>query len=153
MQYIEALDELDAARWNEKTLFLGGGITNCADWQSQMCHLLKDTDLTILNPRRKHFPMDDPNASESQIIWEFQHMELAKSIMFWFSCETVCPITLFEYGKWILRDKKLFVGCHPNYIRLADVRIQTALARKNQEIHTSLISISEEIKEWAKKEI
>lgn len=94
-----------------------------------MCQLLKDTDLTILNPRRKHFPMDDPNAAASQIVWEHKHLDIAKSIMFWFSPETLCPITLFEYGKWIVSGKRLFVGCHPDYARLIDVKIQTALVR------------------------
>lgn len=99
MQYLEAIDVLPAARWQEPTLFLGGGITNCANWQQEMCQLLNDTNLTVLNPRRKHFPMDDPSAAEEQIVWEFNHMGLAKAIMFWFSHETLCPITLFEYGK------------------------------------------------------
>jgi len=112
MQYIEAIEALPANRWNEPTLFLGGGITNCANWQNEMCQMLSDTNLTILNPRRKNFPMDDPSAAESQIIWEYNHIEVAKAIMFWFSNETVCPITLFEYGKWICRNKRLFVGCH-----------------------------------------
>lgn len=152
MKYVEALDELDAARWGEKTLFLGGGITNCINWQNEMCQLLKDTDLTILNPRRQNFPMDDPNAATAQIVWEYKHLDIAKSIMFWFSPETLCPITLFEYGKWIVSGKRLFVGCHPDYARLSDVRIQTALARQNQLVHTDLNSLAEEIKDWAKND-
>jgi hypothetical protein len=152
MKYVEALDELEAARWHEKTLFLGGGITNCTNWQNEMCQLLKDTDLTILNPRRQNFPMDDPNTASAQIVWEYKHLDIAKSIMFWFSSETLCPITLFEYGKWIVSGKRLFVGCHPDYARLADIRIQTALARQNQLIHTDLNSLAEEIKDWAKND-
>lgn len=160
MKCVEALDELDVAQWGEKTLFLGGGITNCANWQNEMCQLLKDTDLTILNPRRKHFPMDDPNAATAQIIWEYKHLNMAKAIMFWFSPETLCPITLFEYGKWLVRSgtevraarRKLFVGCHPNYARLLDVKVQTALERPNQLVHTDLNSLAEEIKDWAKNE-
>jgi hypothetical protein len=148
MQYVEAVEVFPAARWNELSLFLGGGITNCANWQNEMCQMLKDTNLTILNPRRKNFPMDDPNAANEQIIWEFNHMEVAKAIMFWFSSETVCPITLFEYGKWIGRNKRLFVGCHPDYSRLIDVKVQTRLARPDQKVHTDLKSLAEEIIQW-----
>lgn len=152
MHYIEAVENIPAARWKEPTLFLGGGITNCANWQQEMCQLLKDTNLTILNPRRKHFPMDDPNAAEEQIVWEFNHMGLAKAIMFWFSSETVCPITLFEYGKWICRGKRLFVGCHPEYSRLTDVKVQTRLERPYQQVHTDLNLLAQEIKEWASEQ-
>ena len=54
---------------NEMSLFLGGGITNCPDWQKELIELLKDTpDLVMFNPRRANFPIHDPNAAEEQIL-------------------------------------------------------------------------------------
>src|SRR5262245_38763526 len=116
----------------EKSIFLGGGITSCPQWQPIMVDLLKDTNLAVLNPRREHFDVTDPHIEVAQITWEFQHMNKATAIMFWFPCETLCPITLFEYGKWITQDKPLFIGHHPDYQRRNDLHIQTRLIRKGQ---------------------
>ena len=38
------------------TVFLGGGITGCDDWQSNVCKLIGDSnDVPIFNPRREKF--------------------------------------------------------------------------------------------------
>ena len=126
---------------NELSLFLGGGITGCRDWQAEVVEKLKNTNLVLLNPRRKHWPMNDPEASKNQISWEYEHLQTASMIMFWFSPETLCPITLFEYGKWIVRNKPLFVGCDPEYSRIQDVIVQTRLERPYQQVHTNLDSL------------
>jgi hypothetical protein len=145
MHYIEALDKHSGGT----SLFLAGGITGCRDWQAEMVEKLKDTELTLLTPRRKNFPMDDPTASVAQIKWEHRHLALSTAIMFWFPPETLCPITLFEYGKWLVRNKRLFVGCDPAYKRISDVCIQTGLERPQQVIHTDLDALAAEIKTWA----
>lgn len=130
------------------SLFLGGGITNCYNWQNEMRQHLRDTNLLVLNPRRAHY-QDDPNTGLEQITWEYNQMNFAKGIMFWFSKETLCPITLFEYGKWIGRSKKLFVGCDPEYARKYDLEVQTMLERPFQKIHTDLKSLADEVIAWA----
>lgn len=113
MRYIEALDEFDG---NSRAIFLAGGISNCSDWQSEMVNLLSDTDLTIINPRRKNFPIDDPSQSKTQIEWEYRHLRKVQARLFWFPCETLCPITLFELGVWSAGvAEPLFVGTHPDY--------------------------------------
>lgn len=146
MKYIEALNEfVPTINHQRKSLFLGGGITNCPDWQQYVTDKLISTNLVVLNPRRKNFPIDDPSAARQQIEWEFKHLELATVAMFWFPCETLCPITLFELGKWIVGTKKVFIGCHPEYQRLIDVQIQSQLVRPSQVIHTNLDSLVEEI--------
>ncbi len=132
-----------------KSLFLGGGITSCPPWQPMMVDMLRDTDLIILNPRRAHFDVTDSSVELEQITWEFQHLKKASAIMFWFCAETLCPITLFEYGKWVGRDKPLFVGHHPDYKRRTDLRIQTALVSRRQKIHDSLEKVAADIKKWA----
>ncbi len=148
MRYIEC-PELYRRKRKEKGLFLAGGITNCPQWQLVVVDLLKNTDLTVLNPRRAHFDVADSDIERKQIQWEFAHLEKATGIVFWFCAETLCPITLFEYGKWLVQDKPLFVGHHPGYERKNDLRIQTRLVRKRQKIHESLEGMAQEIISWA----
>lgn len=146
MKYVEAFSMEETSHYEPKpgevSLFLGGGITGCYDWQAVMTCLLRNTDLTIINPRRKHWPMNDPNASEKQIEWEFDHLHKATMIMFWFAPETLCPITLFEYGKWLVRQKPLFLGCDPQYKRIEDVKTQTRLERPWQKVFTDIESVA-----------
>lgn len=136
------------------SLFLGGGITGAPKWQPQMCDLLQDTDLTLLNPLRAHFPMGDPDSAREQIVWEHTHLAAATAISFWFPCETLCPITLFELGAWAYwrsdlgASKPLFVGVHPDYARRQDVEIQLALARPEIQIVLSLEELAAQVRRW-----
>lgn len=143
MRYIES-PEVYAGK--EKSLFLAGGITGCFDWQWQMKILLKYAHIVLLNPRRKDFPINDPSAAKAQIEWEYKHLRKASAILFWFPCETLCPIVLYELGSWSMTDKKLFVGVHPEYKRRQDVEIQTGLARPEIKIAYDLESLSNQIK-------
>jgi hypothetical protein len=121
-------------------VFLAGGITGCRDWQGDIARVFAPFKMVVMNPRRETFDVTDPNASEAQITWEFNHLIAADLIMFWFSHETVQPITLFELGSWLHSDKPLVVGVDPRYSRAADVRIQSSLVRgKHLDIHTSLM--------------
>ena len=119
-------------------VFLAGGITGCPDWQQETVTLLEETDLTLFNPRRANFPMDDPSAAEAQITWEWLHLQRADAVLFWFPKETLCPIVLFELGKMLASGKPLFIGVHPEYERKQDVEIQTRLERRNIEVVGSL---------------
>src|SRR5262249_22968491 len=111
------------------SVFLAGGITNCPDWQAEMTTHLQDEPVTLLNPRRCNFPIGAPDAAPKQIAWEHRHLRLADAVLFWFPCETLCPIVLYELGAWSMTDKPLFVGAHPAYERLHDVVVQTGLVR------------------------
>jgi hypothetical protein len=146
MQYIEALQRYSG---KEPSLFLAGGITGCPDWQQDMVEQLKDTSLVLFNPRRVSFPIADKNAAKVQIAWEHAHLRKATAISFWFPCETLNPIVLYELGAWSMTNKKLFVGCHPAYQRIQDVRIQTSLVRPDVTISTSLEELAREIITWA----
>lgn len=148
MKYLEAPTEYIKTVENEKSLFLGGGITNCPDWQSELIGLLKEDDLVLLNPRRANFPMGDPNASKEQIKWEYRHLRKANAIMFWFPKETLCPIVLYELGAHSMTNKPLFIGVHSDYARKLDVEIQTILVRPEIEIVYDLDSLAEQIKKW-----
>lgn len=147
MKYIEC-PEIYEDIGNERSLFIAGGITNCSDWQSELVEKLKDENLIILNPRRKHFPINDPNVEIEQIKWEYEHLKKASAISFWFAPETLCPITLYELGKQSILSKNLFIGVHPNYARKLDVEIQTKLIRPEIKIVYSLHNLADQIKAW-----
>jgi hypothetical protein len=117
-------------------LFLAGGISNCPDWQASAADKIAGTlPITVINPRRNNWDMktDDPE-SIRQITWEFKHLRLCKHVIFWFPCETVCPITLLELGAHLERPVELTIGCHPKYERRFDVEVQTKLVRPKAKI-------------------
>ena len=84
---IEAPNEVYSLENNKNfKLFLAGGISNCPDWQAELIEKIKDLPgLTVYNPRRKNFPMDDPKAAEAQITWEYNKLKGVDGILFWFS--------------------------------------------------------------------
>lgn len=129
---IEAPNEIYSLQNNRnKKLFLAGGITNCPDWQSEIIELLKPIQgLTVYNPRRKDFPIEDPNAAQEQITWEYNHLKEADMILFWFSRGSLNPIVLYELGRWgNSSDKPIIIGLDPDYERSTDVITQTLLSR------------------------
>lgn len=144
MNYIEAPERYFSPSLT-KSIFLAGGITGCPDWQQDMVHHLLSTDLTILNPRRKDFPMDKPSAAFEQIAWEHDALRDADTILFWFPSETICPILLYELGAWSVLKKPIFVGIHPDYQRRQDVEIQTKLVRPGLEIVYSLEHLARQV--------
>ena len=148
MRYIECPAEYNG---KDLSLFLGGGISNCPDWQSELVEKLKDTDLVLINPRRKIFPIDDSNASTKQIEWEYPHLEKSKGVCFWFPAETLCPITLFELGKQSVIGKPLFVGVHPDYQRKLDVEVQMKLQRPGLSVVYSLDDLAKQVSLWANR--
>lgn len=151
----EVLPEQD----DSMSVFLAGGIVGCADWQSEIIELLSDCDVTLFNPRRPNFPINDPTAAPQQIKWEFDALRKAGVISFWFDSGTVQPIVMFEYGYWLSCsmnfDAKIFIGCHPDYPRRLDVEEQTRLAcayhnkRVSVQIVYSLAELAAKIKEYA----
>jgi len=135
------------------TVFLAGGITGCPDWQTDIKTRLLETcpGLFLFNPRRATFDVNDENAFDIQVTWEHRHLKKARCILFWFPCETLCPITLLEIGKWMvlapLENKHLIVGCHPKYTRRKDVQLQLNLQfGRHVQVHSSLDEIFREVR-------
>lgn len=147
MRYYEALQTYHG---NETSLFLAGGITGCPDWQQDMIEKLKYSSLVLLNPRRVSFPIEEKNAARAQIEWEHLHLRKATAIVFWFPCETLNPIVLYELGAWSMTAKKLFVGVHPAYQRAQDVHIQTSLVRPDISIVASIDELAQEVLSWTR---
>lgn len=126
--------------------FLAGGITKCHDWQSKVISYLKDMEsngvnldkLVIFNPRRDNFPIDNPNAAENQITWEFDHLSHAHIFSMYFcKSESDQPICMYELGRNIVeiqndygstwRDR-IIISVESGYSRSNDVVVQTKLA-------------------------
>ena len=144
MVYVE-IPEVYTKQADLKAIFLAGGITDCPDWQSEIVNILKKYDVVLLNPRRKHFPIDDPSASKEQIKWEFEHLRKADAILFWFPKESICPIALYELGAWSMTDMPLYIGVHPEYERRIDIEEQTRLVRPRLIIEYSLTTLAEKV--------
>ena len=132
--YVEApndLKHLDNVAWREtyeNSIFLAGSITGSHDWQALVINRLLPV-FNVFNPRRKSFNVNDPKDSEMQIDWEFLQLRYVKNIIFYFSFETLAPITLLEFGSALERGKlkhNLYVACHPDYKRKFDVEYQAA---------------------------
>jgi hypothetical protein len=135
-----------------KKLFLAGGITDCPDWQAEVIADMeeRDLDLIVFNPRRADFPIGDVSAAEKQIQWEHDYLREAQAILFWFPCETLCPIVLYELGTWTMQPKPIFVGIHPDYQRRQDVEIQTWLARPQVPIVYDLAELVRQVRDWVR---
>jgi hypothetical protein len=137
----------------QPALFLAGGISGCPGWQAELIALMEGLPLTVLNPRRANFPINDPEAAEGQVGWEFRHLRSADAVLFWFPAETLCPITLYELGTWsAFRDDRgprpLFVGTHPDYGRRHDVVIQTRFARPEVTVRCQLEELADDVQGW-----
>ncbi len=132
-KYIEAPNRIayhEIKDW-ERTVFLAGSITGATNWQAEASYQL-NPHFNIFNPRRKGIVNFPPEEDRIQIPWEYDSIEACKIILFYFSSETLAPITLFELGK-VLRAsaytpwKKVYICIHPDYKRKNDVIIQTEL--------------------------
>lgn len=147
MRYLEAPETWDPIDMTLESpfVFMAGGITNCPDWQAELKRILMNKDRglegVLLNPRRKNFPMADPTAAAEQIKWEFDGLNAADIILFWFSRGSDNPIVMFEYGthlyRYVYEDSlpAIVVGCDPFYSRAKDVVIQTGLRSPNLPVH------------------
>lgn len=138
MIYIEAPNyvKLNNNEAELPKIFLGGGITNCKDWQNDLVQEIDDLDCVIYNPRRKSFDIKDPTQSEIQIKWEHHYLADSDIVIFYFSSETLCPITLFELGSRLTSNlsgfyQSIYIYCEPDYQRKFDVEFQTKLAQEN----------------------
>lgn len=131
MIYLEAPNRLaeNIKDW-ERTVFLGGSITGARNWQLEAKEKLLPY-FNVFNPRRENYIWTE-SEERTQIQWEYYHIAYAKVLLFYFSYETLAPITLFEYGK-ALGDcklkpwKKIYVCINSGYKRKNDLIIQTEL--------------------------
>lgn len=143
MKQIKCPDTLSLVDHGAPTVFLAGGITCCPDWQAEIMDMLKFHDLRLLNPRRDDFDYNDSAMAKRQIEWEYRHLRMCSTVLFWFPEETLCPITLFELG--VYSDCNIVVGCHPNYARKFDIVKQLSLIRPDIKVVFSLSDLVEQL--------
>ena len=146
------------------TIFLAGGIQKCGDWQKELISLFQKSniseDIYLINPRRDNFPIDDPNAAEEQITWEFEMLEQCDYFTMLFnSSESDQPICFYELGRNIERMKQKFpkiwmnqiiVSSDKNFKRVQDVEIQTKLATKGK-VEAGIFETNELVKKHFEK--
>lgn len=133
------------------SVFLAGGITNCPWWQDEIIDLLDNgDDFVVFNPRRRNFPIHDPNAAQEQIEWEYNALNISSVFSMWFcNADSDQPICMYELGRHLAlkHPDNVVVGVEPGYRREQDVRIQTELVSTDvyRRISTSLDSHAKEI--------
>lgn len=131
MEYVECPNK---ALSNKVSLFLGGGISGCRDWQKNVISNLYLLDIILYNPKRAHFNIEDSTLTKEQIIWEEEMIKKSDVVSFYFCRETICPITLYELGTCNMTSKPLIIGMDTDYQRRIDVEIQTNLKRPDAVI-------------------
>lgn len=110
-------------------------------------------NLIVFNPRRNDFDLNNKDMTREQIAWEYRQINACQAISFWFTSDTIQPITLFELGKCLMmKEKKLFVGFDPSYERAEDIEVQVGLANPTLPLYTSLIELQNAINRWAEYE-
>lgn len=154
--YIEAPNYVELPK--QPSIFLGGGISGCEDWQARASKILERLgDITIVNPRRKDYNVNGGfDLVREQIKWEHSYLNSVHQVIFWFSSETIQPIVLFELGarlreyQWRSnqnpipdhkRQQPIFIGVDPEYTRKWDVFIQTSLEMGPGTIYHNLDSL------------
>lgn len=162
-QYIEAPNKVKIR--NSLSIFLAGGISNCEDWQSKASKALSRQDyLTVVNPRRNDWKMDKNEVEESviQIAWEFDYIRRVSDVLFWFTDDTLQPITLYELGAALERNHKywdesenpqgqrIFLGADKAYKRLLDVKVQAKLVGYKWEIRDNLETLLKDVVQYHK---
>lgn len=101
--------------------------------------MLQDAPCTVMNPRRRLFPADDPDATAEQVRWEYEHLRRADVILFWFAeSRSVQPIALYELGMHAARAVPLVVGADAGYPRRRDIELQLCCARPGMIVWRTL---------------
>lgn len=116
----------------ERTLFLAGSIDRggAENWQQKACRLLRESDWTILNPRREAWDaswkedIHEPNFRE-QVEWELAAIQRADRVLFYFDPETRSPLSLLELGLCAKSGKALVV-CPAGFWKKGNVDIVCA---------------------------
>lgn len=129
----------------QTTVFLGGGIQKCWEWQ-QACideikrlakvHKINTRNLVIYNPRR---PVFDKNAKtheiQKQIEWEYHYLEICDIFSMYFcESESVQPVCMYELGRNVAKKfhqylpekaaNRIVVSAETEYSRYLDVAYQ-----------------------------
>ena len=119
--------------YNEVSVFLAGGIVGCEDWQRMVIEDLNRyndvDDLVMYNPRRKLFDLNDLNATETQIEWEYKYLCDCDIFSMYFDNDRIQPICMYELGHYLrANSNRNVISVCENYPRRLDVMYQVRLA-------------------------
>lgn len=110
-------------------VFLAGSIEEgiAEYWQDHVVHLLKDTDIAILNPRRDTWDHAWVQSIQNlefkkQVEWELNGLDMADYIIFYFDPKTKSPVTMLELGLHARKGKCLMV-CPDGFWKKGNVDI------------------------------
>ena len=119
------------------SLFLAGSIEmgRARRWQDEVVKELSGLDLTIFNPRRKHWDWNlDPTvvtpALDEQVRWEQKYMEMADIVLFVLLNNTQSAISLLEYGKCYGENRSTIVVVEPGFYRRGNIVIMQNLIQE-----------------------
>ena len=126
--YVRKKDEIE--------VFLGGGITNCENWQEKVIKYLKslpakDTEhLVIYNPRRSSWP-DESDIEEirRQINWEHDYIQKSDIFSMYFTNtkKSDQPICFYELGRYATRPGYDIISYQKGFTRSVDVEMQMSI--------------------------
>lgn len=107
------------------SIFLAGTIDNgkSIDWQLEMEDILKDYNVTLLNPRRDNWNLNSSRDEMiKQINWEMDNLDKCDVIFMNILEESLSPITLLELGLYA-NSGKIIVSCHEEFWRKINVDV------------------------------
>ncbi|MDH4127333.1 MAG: nucleoside 2-deoxyribosyltransferase domain-containing protein [Spirochaetota bacterium] len=114
---------------DSRSIFLAGSIEmgKAENWQEKVERLLKDTDWTILNPRRDDWDTSwkqtkDNKQFREQVEWELEAQEGCDKILMYFDPNTKATISLLELGLFA-GTGKMIVVCPEGFYRKGNVDI------------------------------
>lgn len=120
-------------------VFLAGSIEQgkAKPWQTLVVEKLKDTFVTLFNPRREAWDatwvqdITNPDFAE-QVTWELEMIDRSNIVFFYIQGDTLSPITLMELGI-VLTERAhrhehgkylgVVVVCEPEFWRLGNVQV------------------------------
>jgi hypothetical protein len=113
-----------------KSVFLAGTIDNnqSYDWQSDMSEFFLTKGFNVFNPRRDDWDStwkavhENPNFVQ-QVKWERTGLKYADLILMYFAGNSMSPISLLEFGRY-LDSGKMAVVCDENFYRKGNVHIE-----------------------------
>jgi Nucleoside 2-deoxyribosyltransferase like len=133
MNIITAPQDFSAISKDRHEVFLAWSIEmgRALDWQWEMIESLQDYidtgRLRTYNPRRPDWDtswsQDDAHPElKKQIQWELRALKRADTIIFYFDPNTLSPITLLEFGKYV-DSGKCIIYCPRWFWRRANILV------------------------------
>lgn len=144
MKYVEAPNTYTPTV-DERAIFLAGDTsTGVPNWQSAMRVLLSDQEIVLFNPRRRLGISSEMIPEQSA--WEFTHVRLSETVIFWFPEESQRGMPLYLLGTCTVGSTNLAIGVHRNYRHRREIEADVSLVLPALVIAYSLQELVEQTK-------